>query len=282
MSRVIFFLYTKTYKGLIVPEVFRSLCSDPPELEFRQIPEAFEIDGEQREPEDLDRMEEEEVTIIVGDGSTPADDTSTSSTTSSADGSASECEQSMSDAEKQAKMEVVGKRLKVHAMVYKYADYLEIEDLAKLASDRFLKYSKRVYLLNGFVDPLSTLYENLPPADKGLRLRITTLMTENWEQLREKTMVNQIMDHYTDGYWKLCTKLIDDQKNLHETCLESELERLITTLNNSELRCKHRARVTFRLLTPSEVADTHSTPSLRERWVFAFSCQNCSMQYPPR
>jgi hypothetical protein len=282
MSRVIFFLYTKTYQASNVPEVFRSLCSDPPELELRQISEEFQIDEEERELEESGRMDEDETTIIVEDGSAQDENGSTTSTTSSADGSASESEENTSDEEKRARMEKAARRLKVHAMVYKYADYLEIEDLAKIASDRFLKHAKRVCLLDGFVDPLATMYEHIPPADKGLRLRITTLMTENWEQLRGKRMVSRIMDHYTDGYWKVCTKLIDEQKSLHEVNLTSELERLITALGNNELRCKHRSKVAFRLLTPEEAALTHSTPSQRERWVFEFSCQNCSTQYPPR
>ncbi|KEF56444.1 uncharacterized protein A1O9_08025 [Exophiala aquamarina CBS 119918] len=270
MGRVILFLYTKTYDASNVPEIFRSLCSDPPELEFRQIENEGPTE-EEGELEASERMAEDEPTIVADpqEGS----DTAPKAISSNAPQD-SESDDQVSEEDKQDKIEKIAKCLKVNAMVYKYADYLGIKELAELASDRFLEDAKEVHLLDNFADPLVTLYEQVPPSDQGLRLRITTFMTENYEEVCKKPMTDRVMDYYTDGYWKVCVKLMDRQKELHKTALDNELVRLIDTLDLNQMRCKHKSKVVFRLPTSEEsIAE-------QKRWVFDFTCRLCQMRYP--
>lgn len=278
MSRVILFLYTKTYEASDVPEIFRNLCSDPPELKFRHIQN--EYPAEEGESRASGRMVEDEPTIAddPGDGSDSAPKAVSSDDPNVLE--SDDSDEQVSEEDKQAKMEEMAKSLKVNAMVYKYADYLEIEELAKLASDRFLEEAKEVYLLDGFAGPLETLYEQVPPSDQGLRLRITTFMTENYEEVRKKPMIDRIMDYYTDGYWKVCISLMDRQKELHEAELDNELVRLIDTLDLNQMRCKHKSKVVFRVLTPEQNVDGQERSVPGERWAFDFTCRLCEMHYP--
>jgi len=280
IARVILFLYTKTYEALEIPDVFQTLCSDPPELEYRHVEE--ECPAEERDLEESDEMDEDESTIVEG----PQSSSESAPKAVSSDGQQTleggESNQQGSEEDKQAKREKMFKSLKVNAMVYKYADYLKIEELAKLASDRFLEEAKEVYLLSDFTDPLETLYEQLPPNDQGLRLRVTTFMAEKYEEVRQKPMIARAVDFHTDGFWKVCTKLMDQQKELHQRTLEDEVKQLVRTLEYNDMRCKHKSKVVFRYLTPEEREAEQQGAKPVERWSFDFTCRMCQMRYPDR
>ena len=53
IARVILFLYTKMYEALEIPDVFQTLCSDPPELEYRHVEE--ECPAEERRWAEINR-----------------------------------------------------------------------------------------------------------------------------------------------------------------------------------------------------------------------------------
>lgn len=275
MGRVVLYLYTGKYEASTVPKMYPELASDPSELDREKLvmPQMYTVDEEEAQPGDDDTMQEDDTTLAV-----PARDTHDSNTTLRPTATTP----SEGEAVVQANMEAAAKRLKVNVMVYKIADYLEIPKLAALASDNFMEDSQFNVERDGYVDPLGYMYENLPPFDRKLRLRITHWLSQHYEKISKMPVLTQALEYHTDGVWHLFKIRLDDQKRVHEEKLTTELDLLLRTMSSSELRCQHRSRVEFRSLTPDEIAATHTDPSQRQRWVFEYSCRHCTMRYLKR
>ena len=113
--------------------------------------------------------------------------------------------------------------LKVHALVYKVADMLGIEDLKVLASDRFLNSSEiSVYSSHkDFAAPLRLVYESTH-ADDRLRVRLTRNCLSNHESYSKIPEIVDVLNQYEHMFWSVTVPLLGEenrrmQRNLQET-----------------------------------------------------------------
>lgn len=126
--------------------------------------------------------------------------------------------------------------LTVHALVYKYADMLDIDLLKQLASERFvaLTASRSIVGHSSFAKPLRTMFESTRSDDTYLRLPTLTYCISKYAELVADT-VEVIMEHEPTA-WTVAVKCLRDvaaaaeverkqnageqQKTLHKTLVK--------------------------------------------------------------
>lgn len=153
--------------------------------------------------------------------------------------------------------------LRVHALVYQYADTLGIEDLKLKASGRFLEIAQVAFAFEGFEEPLQLMFESTHAHDIPLRLEVTRLCLANYDSLiedRKKTLevVKENEPNVFNVYVPLLGPLMQVKERLEvsQDSLEATMARLeivqsaglelASTLKTIGIQCCHRQSVRLR------------------------------------
>jgi hypothetical protein len=243
LSRVIYFLYTGEYVVADVPEHFQTLCSDQdvPELTettkkadckaavpfnaYMEVDQEDEIDGEDENVREdpavreaygefvrkskvirgFLRTDTPEAAAIRGEG----------------------CLTTLNKAREEAVKvfqtplgEETVKALKVHALVYKCADMLSIEELKSQACRGFYDGMTKAFMLKGFEAPLEVMYKTIRADDKDLRLAVTKFLVQNYRKLQNRSKTLRIIKEH-EGYhtWDLWRR--NERVNMTPRCNKS-------------------------------------------------------------
>jgi len=100
--------------------------------------------------------------------------------------------------------------LTIHALVYKCADMLGIEDLKKEASERFLAGSSKALKgkLKGFEQPLEVMYESTRADDQDLRLHVTSLCVKEHAVVEPRKEIVEIILRHDPNVWNIAVPLL--------------------------------------------------------------------------
>jgi hypothetical protein len=150
--------------------------------------------------------------------------------------------------------------LRVHALVYQYADTLGIDDLKIKASGRFLEIAQAAFALDGFEEPLQVMFESTHSNDIPLRLEVTRLCLANYDSLiedRKKTL--EVVKEYEPNVFNVYAPLlcplmqVKEKLEISQDSLEATKARLeivqsaglelANTLKAIGIQCSHRQSV---------------------------------------
>ena len=102
--------------------------------------------------------------------------------------------------------------LKIHALVYKYADMLGIESLKILASSRFLDQVPAACTSSEFAEPLKVMYEATRSDDFYLRIPVTrSCLLNHLDVVKcEKTLA--VIQEYEPNVWSVAVPILEEAK----------------------------------------------------------------------
>jgi hypothetical protein len=147
------------------------------------------------------------------------------------------------------------KPMTTHVFVYKCADMLGIAHLKQEAASRFLHLAETAYELDGFEEPLATMFDNTPTSDKELRLPVINMCLENPYALRPRQPTVRVLNEAMGGTWEVVTLLLGSQGGGRvQAAMEATVAGMLDTIKQQDLRCKHMKPVKLDLRGSSKAA----------------------------
>ncbi|KIW26592.1 uncharacterized protein PV07_09674 [Cladophialophora immunda] len=172
---------------------------------------------------------------VAGDDTSAGDETAAGDDAAAGDDTDSVSNQGApeSDEDETASLRQQSKQLMEHTEVYLLAKYLDISELMRHATSRFIGVAKKNFRADAFVEPFSRVFNHGGDGDSGLRAQILELCLENSEHLPPDGELTLLLLQHEPIAWKMLSRQAHEHACQVEELAKTQLA-LEETLQTSQ------------------------------------------------